>query len=120
MALTEYKTNLYHFWHDENGRYHGEYKEWWHNGQLYEQSYFVNDVRHGEFKRFYQNGRPADHGFYHNGIRHGQFKEWDDSGLVIFNQVYQYGIKLLISPSTLTDKDKFLLTLSKGIQWLPY
>jgi len=120
MDLTEYKTESYHFWHDEMGRYHGEYKEWWMNGQLYIQAYYVNNVRHGEYKVWHQNGRLANHGFYHNGLRHGQYKEWDSfTGLVIKNEVYEYGKKLLISPSTLSDKDKFILTLSRGIQWLP-
>ena len=57
MKLTEIKTETQHYFKDEHGKRHGEYKYWHYNGQLYIHTHNLNGKVHGEFKHWYENGQ---------------------------------------------------------------
>ena len=40
-----------------HGKLNGEYKEWYYNGQLWEECTYVNGEIDGEYKRWYENGQ---------------------------------------------------------------
>ena len=65
--LKEVKNNRKHYFINELGRRHGKYKDWHKNGQIWEQSHYVNDKLHGEYKQWYENGKVCVHCFYVNG-----------------------------------------------------
>jgi antitoxin component YwqK of YwqJK toxin-antitoxin module len=93
--LTEYKTDLYHYFKDAKGRIQGEYKFWWSNGQLWEHCFYVDGDLHGEYKEGYHDGTISANEFYVNG------------------EVYR---DLLENP--VDDQEKFLITLETGGAWI--
>ena len=96
MPLTEVKRNLVHYFIDEHGRRQGEYKEYRPSGGLREHYICKDDKAHGEYKGYTTGGELWRHDIYLDG------KLTD------------------INLSTLSDKDKIVLTLQhEGIKFLP-
>jgi antitoxin component YwqK of YwqJK toxin-antitoxin module len=93
--LEEYKSDWYHYFEDDEGRYQGECKRWDENGQLYIHCFWVNGKLHGERKRCFSNGTLMYHDFY------------------VDDEVYR---DLLEEP--VTDEEKFMITLETGGEWL--
>lgn len=62
-------------YYNSKGRYHGEYKEWYENGNLSIHCFYKNGQRHGEYKSWYLNGKLEIHFFCKNGERHGELKK---------------------------------------------
>ncbi len=96
VGLTEYKDEHYHYFEDSKGRYQGEYKDWWDNGQIWE------------------------HCIYLNGEWHGERKYWDEDGVLTYHKFYVRDVlyrDLLLVPIE-SDEEKFLITLETGAQWL--
>ena len=52
------------------------------NGQLEEQSYYVNEQLHGEYKFWFYNGQLKGQCYYVNGLLHGKWKRLHDNGLI--------------------------------------
>lgn len=143
MTLREHKSDSAHYFLDENGYmqghctlYHnngktrarcfvidgdvyGESRQWHDNGQIQHVYNYVKGVRHGECKEWYKySGQLKSHFFYFEGKIHGEYKEWDDFGKLVLHLVCVDDCALDVDAETLTDKDKFALTLRYGIQWL--
>ena len=74
-----YKSSLREFT-VVNGVLHGEYKDYYDNGQLWEHSHYKNGVQHGECKLYHDNGQLRVYEHYENGELHGEYKEWYDNG----------------------------------------
>jgi hypothetical protein len=74
-----YKTSKYEFT-IVDGKLEGEYKEWWSNGQLWEESFYKDGKLEGNCKRYYKNGQPHIHCTYKNGLSDGEFKSWRING----------------------------------------
>jgi hypothetical protein len=93
--LTEIKSYISHYFLDAKGRYQGEYKSWYNNGQLWENCFYVDYKLHGECKWWDKDGTLRYHAFLVNG------------------KLYR---DLLKEP--VTDEDKFMITLETGGKWL--
>lgn len=117
MALTEHKTTTQHYFEDENGRWQGEYRKWLPDGQLIMQLHFVDSRKHGECKWWHENGQLEFHAHYVDDDINGEYIALCDDGVINAHGIYMNG-KELPFPDNLTDKEKFLLTLRDGIQWL--
>ncbi len=96
VGLIEIKTKHIHYFKDSKGRYQGEFKDWWYNGNLCEHCIHLNDQLHGERKWWDMDGNLAYHKFYVN------------------HEVYR---DLLENPIE-SDEEKFLITLETGATWL--
>ena len=62
----------FHYFLDENGLRHGEYKSWYRDGTLGEHCYYEHGERHGEFKWWYDDGTLGEHCHYVNSLKHGE------------------------------------------------
>ncbi len=120
--LKEFKTKTAHYFKNENGQIHGEYKSWWENGQLHRRSFYQNGELHGESKLWYPNGRFEEHSFYQNGQLHGESKKWwFDEQLCrhdfwLNHNIITKEIKDLVSNiNNITDEEKFVILLKWGI-----
>lgn len=99
----------------------GEEKIWYDNGQLKIRAWYVNDMMNGEYKRWYATGVLGWHCFYLNDNVHGEAKHWNDdgwNGILHTHAIYLHGEISVINPSTLSGKDKLVLSLKHEIQWL--
>ena len=71
-GLTEFKEfwsngQIYaHYFEDENGKKHGEYKSWWENGTLSVHCHYKNGKLHGEYKWWLKDGTLYEHCYYKN------------------------------------------------------
>jgi antitoxin component YwqK of YwqJK toxin-antitoxin module len=134
--LKEIKTKTKHYFVDENGNRQGEYKRFFHigqlytrsfyqddqlhgefksyhnNGQLWVHSFYQDDTRHGEYKSYHDNGQLSLHAFYQNGTFHGERKNYHDDGTICAATFYHQGNDLRVNPDTLTDQDKTYILLS--------
>ena len=57
----------YHYFEDEHGKRHGEYKWWYSNGTLWEHCYYEHGELHGECKQWWSNGTLLEHCYYEHG-----------------------------------------------------
>jgi hypothetical protein len=74
-----------------NGRLNGEYKEYYHDGQLYAHCTYKEGKLHGEYKEWWENGQLREHYIYKEGEHHGQFKSWDYDGQLNVHCTYKDG-----------------------------
>lgn len=58
----------------------GEYKQWYHNGQLYEKCNFIDGKKEGSYERYYINGQSYEKYNYTNDKKNGPFESWYDNG----------------------------------------
>jgi len=84
MTKTETAKNLlkrvfiktkYSEYYEIDGKFDGEYKRWYENGQLEEHCYYKNGKLDGEYTSWHQNGRPLQHSHYTNGLYDGKYKK---------------------------------------------
>jgi antitoxin component YwqK of YwqJK toxin-antitoxin module len=123
-TLTEIKNDTEHYFIDENGQKHGEYK-WWHeNGQLETHCFFVDGKRHGELKWWHENGQLGRHCFYVDDKVHGEYKEWYSDGklcehcfYVDDNKVIDFRYEPEEYPTSAEAKTYFALKYGSG-KWL--
>ena len=80
-----------HYFLDENGKKHGEYKSWWSNGTLCIHRYFENDKRRGEYKQWLANGTLLKHCYIKNGKLHGEYKSWWSNRTLCKHCYYEHG-----------------------------
>ena len=109
--LKEIKTNSQHYSVDENGLKQGEYK-YFHNGQLWEHSFYLNDNLHGDYKVYHKNGQLWVHSFYQNGKLHGEYKTYHINGKLDYATFFYQDIDLDVNPDSLTEQDKTYILLS--------
>lgn len=75
----------------EDRKLHGEYKEWWDNGQLMIQGYYTNGKLHGEYKTWWDNGQLDTQCMYSNGLRTGEYTSWHKNGKLQLKKTYVDG-----------------------------
>ena len=75
-----------------HGLKHGEYKEWYNNGQLREHSHYVDGKLEGEFKEWFRNGQLRKHARYVDGKLEGEYKWWYENGHLRMHCHYSRGI----------------------------
>jgi antitoxin component YwqK of YwqJK toxin-antitoxin module len=64
----------------KDGERHGPFKEWYENGQQWEECNYVNGKLHGPYIGWYKNGQKWRECEYVNGELHGPIKEWYKNG----------------------------------------
>src|SRR5690348_11093882 len=69
----------------------GDYKEWYSNGQLWEQSFYVNDKLEGEYKTWHENGQLWEQCFYINDKIEDEYKIWGSAGQLYAQYFYKNG-----------------------------
>lgn len=77
MTKTEIAKNLlrrtfikeeYREYYEIDGKYDGEYKSWWNNGQLAVHCYYKNGKLDGECRHWDDDGMALEHYYYKNDI----------------------------------------------------
>ena len=117
--LKEIKTDWSHYFIDAQGRYQGEYKEWYGNGNMWMHCFYVDGKLHGERKYWDPEGNICTHCFDVDGKLHGEHKWWNKDGTLVSHRFYiddQVYRDLLVNP--VDNKDKFLITIETGGKWL--
>lgn len=69
-TLTEHRSLTYHYFGDDDGNIHGEYKGWCDDGTQTVHALYVHGKRHGEYKSWYNDGDLSTHCIYVHGKRH--------------------------------------------------
>ena len=77
----------------KDGKYEGEWKQFWEDGQLEEEGNYVNGNEEGEWKRYYDNGQLSSEGKYVNGNSEGEWKFYHKNGQLITQRKYVNGKK---------------------------
>ena len=95
------------------GKLHGEYLQWYNNGQLEKKEFYVHDKQEGEFLYFYKNGKRERVSNFKNGRLHGQTLSWDEDGSLYSMDVYENG--KLINSKVVRKEQK----ICKIIQRIP-
>ena len=118
MPLTEYKSTSYHFSANDDGLIHGVYKDMHGNGQVWEQSHFINGVEQGRHTEWFPSGAISEDSYYADDAKHGEFQSWDINGNQLTHVLYCEGSIITLPPHIdidhRTDEDKCELTLTYG------
>lgn len=61
---------------DDDGKFHGLYREWFPNGILSKEFYLKNGIKHGRYRLWYDDGKIQTDCYYNNGLLHGRYREW--------------------------------------------
>ncbi|KAL6069561.1 hypothetical protein QOT17_007407 [Balamuthia mandrillaris] len=77
--------------HYKEGLLHGKEKWWHHNGHLGYEINWVEGKRHGESKEYFEDGKPLSLVTYKEGKYHGDVKRWMKSGQIDFHEQYVDG-----------------------------
>lgn len=75
----------------QNGREHGEWKQFYEGGQLKEKRFFKNGLKEGEYVAWWPNGNKQLHYFFENGEYEGGCREWNNEGSLIKLANYKKG-----------------------------
>ena len=59
---------------------HGEYKQYYSNGQLSCSVMYIDDKRNGEYKRYFESGQLEEICLYIDGEINGEFKQYHENG----------------------------------------
>jgi MORN repeat protein len=78
--LIQFKLSHTCYFRLPNKLNHGEYKEWYEDGQQRALCFYKDGQREGESKMWYKNGQLWEHSFYKEGQREGECKEWYGNG----------------------------------------
>ena len=74
-----------------DGKRHGEYKAYYRSGVLWTEGNYVKDLKEGLFKVFNEDGSLQTEINYSKGKYHGQSKLYDEDGLLEFDDLYEEG-----------------------------
>jgi antitoxin component YwqK of YwqJK toxin-antitoxin module len=134
--MREITTYGEHFLVDKNDLVQGEYKEYYHNGQLKSHLFYQDGCLHGECKFYYDNGQLKEHAFCQHNILHGESFEYTRSGRLRkyacyengefhgecsnytsniknrYRTFFYHGTDLNVDPSTLSKEDKLYIMMS--------
>jgi antitoxin component YwqK of YwqJK toxin-antitoxin module len=88
----QYKNGICKEWYENgqireettyvDGKRHGMYKWWYENGQIRIETTYVDGKRHGSYKWWYENGQIKIEITYVDGKRHGSYKWWYENGQI--------------------------------------
>jgi len=118
--ITEHYKNgtIQSTYHLLDGDLHGQYKVWHPEGTVKRIANYSRGERNGHYIDFYPNGQVCEEFFYLNDNPHGEYKRHGENGSLVFHVIYVHGDVIIKDAKSITDKEKFLLTLRHGIQWL--
>jgi antitoxin component YwqK of YwqJK toxin-antitoxin module len=87
----------------KDGKFDGEQKYWYRNGQLEQINSYENGVKDGKLTSWYDNGQLIAEGFYKDNYETGSFNRWYDNGNKM--QVLEYKV-ITINASNSNQYDK--------------
>lgn len=95
------------------------HERWSRRGILVESIEFTSGGT-GLARKWFSDGTPKCEEIFVEGVRHGEYKRWGiQDRSKIKNGIYVNGRRMVgIKVETLSDKDKLVLSLKHGIQWL--
>ncbi|MBU0469581.1 MAG: hypothetical protein KJ736_11065 [Candidatus Omnitrophica bacterium] len=73
------------------GKRQGEYKAYYRSGALWSEGVYIDDLKDGLFKVFNEDGSLQTEINYYKGKYHGQCKFYNEDGLLEFDDVYEEG-----------------------------
>ena len=65
------KNKIQDYYLDAQGRFQGEYKDYYSSGQLMEHCCYKDNKKHGEYKWYNKDGSLWIHTYYETGINKG-------------------------------------------------
>ena len=80
------------FYNLKLSKYTGLYKQFYDNGQLYEEGIYINGKLDGLYKQWYHDGKLCKECFYVKGKFHGLYKSWHENGVLHAEYTYMNGI----------------------------
>jgi hypothetical protein len=88
---------------------HGLSKEYFKNGQLFQEIQYSKGLKHGLYKRYYEDGKVSLEVQYDNGRRHGIEKKYRKDGKLAYEAPYYQdhptiGLKEYYTDGTLVNK----------------
>ena len=85
----------------KNGKRNGEFKEFYRNGTIKMQQFFVNDTLTDSSLAYYENGNLKFSQYLKNGVREGTWKKYNELGKVVESVDYKNRIlrQLIFSPA---------------------
>lgn len=75
----------------KNGKEHGEWKQFYENGQLKEQRRFENGLKVKSYISWWENGNRKAAFQFENGEYEGTFCEWNEQGALVKEMHYKNG-----------------------------
>ncbi|PCJ56961.1 MAG: hypothetical protein COA79_17640 [Planctomycetota bacterium] len=72
----------------------GIWYRWYKTGELYSTRHIKMGIDNGRVSGFHENGKKGFEGEYVNGKVNGMFISWDESGLMLYKEVFDFGIKV--------------------------
>ena len=100
--MREIKTLYEHYYENDKGQKHGEYKNYDANGQLVIHCHYKNGQKHGEYKQYYSNGQLSYHCHFNNDQRYGEYKWYYVNGQL---SVHAYDVNDIEVHDFLKDGD---------------
>ncbi len=95
----------------KDGKLHGEYLNYYDNGQLYEVASYVNGKEHGEYLSYYDNGQLWYKTNYLNGKREGETVTYGEIGELLGRENFvdgkRYGERLTYYKGYLNERLKY-------------
>jgi antitoxin component YwqK of YwqJK toxin-antitoxin module len=76
------------FSYDINGKLNGLHRKWHHNGILFTESFFKNDLHHGITREWYENGNISYEANYEEGEVKGISRRWSQNGTLLVEKFY--------------------------------
>jgi antitoxin component YwqK of YwqJK toxin-antitoxin module len=76
-----------------NGKRHGEYTWWYPDGRVCKQLNYANGEMHGKYTWWYIGGQMRVQANYDDGHLHGKYTWWDEDGKVLEQLNYVNGVK---------------------------
>ena len=75
----------------KDGKAERDLKEWYKNGQLERHGSYKDGKYEGERKEWYENGQLRYQWFFKDGKHEGERKEWTETGQLVIHEFYKDG-----------------------------
>ena len=93
----------------------GIWKQYFDDGKLKLESFYVKNVRSGTFKTYYPNGMKETSGFFANNLMEDKWQYFDETGALKMTVDYRKGLPKDKAIADKKDKDFFeLIDSNKG------
>lgn len=110
--------------HYYDGKLHGEYKAYDRVGRLVRHCHCVNGSMEGESKEYHNNGKLRRHCFYIDGNIQGECKTYNRDGTLDAHNFYKgrydikYDLERDFDLDNITEYDRTIIKLTHGIECL--
>lgn len=72
----------------KNDKKHGEWKQWYNNGQVWIEEQYSEGIKNGAFTVYYPNGEKNYAGKYDYGVPAGTWTFWNENGEILKETSY--------------------------------